>query len=152
MTVQAGIAFKALPAGDRTSVFGRRFLLGSHPAGKILRSVYKNAEQHLGVLRSAILCALAKKDSRALRVYPHSVGMVRNEVRFSCELRHPKAVVGIGREQLQERWRRMIRIAPRNVQFFGRDDPQLRVSKLPPVLMSNRDHIQSARRLRSILD
>ena len=38
------------------------------------------------------------------------------------------------------------------MQFVGCDDPQLRVTKLPPVLMSNHDHIQSASRLGSILN
>src|ERR1700691_3295692 len=46
----------------------------------------------------------------------------------------------------------MTRVADRNVQFVGGDDPQLRITKFPPVLMSNRDHIQSASRLGSILD
>ena len=69
-----------------------------------------------------------------------------------CQLRNPKAVVRICGKQLQKRWCRMTGIAHRDVQFVGGDDPQLRISKLPPVLMSNRDHIQSARRFWSILD
>src|SRR5579862_2635876 len=99
MAIHASIPFKHSPARGCTSVFESGFLLGAHPAGKILRSIDRNAEQHLGVLRSAVLRTLAQKNAGALRVYPHSVGMVWNEVGLSCKLRHPKAVVGIGREQ-----------------------------------------------------
>src|SRR5207248_1531105 len=75
-----------------------------------------------------------------------------NEVGLSSKLRHPKAVVGIGRKQLQKRWCRMTGIAHRDVQFVGGDDPQLRISKLPPVLMSDRGDLYRARRLWSILN
>src|SRR5580658_7986960 len=104
------------------------------------------------MLDSAILRTLTNEDSCALRVHPHSVGMVWNKVRFAGKFRHPKAVVSIGREQLQERRCRMFTIAHGDVQFVGGDDPQLWISKLPPVLMSNRDYIHSARRFGNILD
>src|SRR5580692_5951205 len=78
--------------------------------------------------------------------------MVRNEVRLPRKLRHPEAVVSIGREQLQERWCRMAGIAHRDVQFVSCDDSQPRVSKLPPVLMPNRGDLYSARRFWSILN
>src|ERR1700683_5117914 len=104
MAVHASVPFKHSPARDCTGIFDRGLLLGMHPVCKLLGSIYRNAEQHLGVLCSAVLCALTKKNACALRVHPHFVGMVRNEVRLACELRHPKAVVGIGREQLQKRW------------------------------------------------
>src|SRR5271155_4819459 len=98
------------------------------------------------MLYSAVLRTLANEDACSLRVHPHSVGVVRNKVRLACKLRHPKAVVGIGRKQLQKCWRRMIRIAHWDVQFISSDDPQLRVSKFPPVLMSNRGDFYSSRR------
>src|SRR6266436_1778040 len=78
--------------------------------------------------------------------------MVRNEVGLASKLRHPKAVVGIGRKQLQKRWRRMTGIAHRDMQLVGCDDPQPRISKLPPVLMSNHGDLYSARRFWSILN
>src|ERR1700722_17867028 len=108
MTVHASITFKHSPARDGGRVFDCGLLLRTHPGGKIFRSIYRNAEQHLGVLYSAILCTLTNEDSCALRVHPHSVGMVGDEVCFTGELRHPKAVGGVGREQLQERRCRMI--------------------------------------------
>ena len=104
------------------------------------------------MLHSAILCTLAQKDAGALRIHPHSVWVVRNEVRFACKLRHPKAVVSIGREQLEKCWCRMTGIAHRDVQFVGGDDPQSGITKLPPVLMSNRGDLYSARRFWSILN
>src|ERR1700728_1992603 len=152
MTVHAGIPFKHSPAGDCTSVFDRGFLLSLNPVGKILRSLHRNAEEHLGVLGSAVLRTLTKKDSRVLRVHPHSVGVIWNEVRLAGKFRHPKAVVSIGREQLQKRRRRMTGIAHWDVQFVGGDNPQPRIAKFPPVLMSNSDHIHSASRLWSILN
>ncbi len=90
------------------------------------------------MLNSAVLRALAKKDSGALRVHPHSVRMVGNQVGLAGEFRDPEAVVGVGRKQGQERRSRMRGIAHRDVQFIRCNDPQLRVAKLPPVLMSDR--------------
>jgi hypothetical protein len=87
------------------------------------------------VLRAAILRALAEIDSRPGRVHPHLVYAIRNQVGFSAELGDPEAVVGIGRQQLQECWCRVGRIARRNVQLVGRDDAELWISKLPPVLV-----------------
>src|SRR5258707_153565 len=78
--------------------------------------------------------------------------MVRNEVSLASKLRHPKAVVGIDRKQLQKRWCRMTGITHWDVQFVGCDDPELRIAKLPPVLMSNRGDLYSSRRFRSILN
>src|SRR5258708_7912187 len=46
----------------------------------------------------------------------------------------------------------MTGIVPRVWQFFGCTDPQPRISKLPPVLMSNRGDLYSARRFWSILN
>ena len=45
----------------------------------------------------------------------------------------------------------MTGIADWNMQFIRRDNIQLRVAKLPPVLMPDRDHIQSAGWLWSVL-
>ena len=45
----------------------------------------------------------------------------------------------------------MTGIADWNMQFVRRDNTELRVAKLPPVLMPDRDHIQSAGWLWSVL-
>src|SRR5580704_14100567 len=46
----------------------------------------------------------------------------------------------------------MTGIANWDVQFVGGDDPQLRIAKLPPVLMSNRGHLKTAGRHWNILN
>src|SRR5258707_97934 len=46
----------------------------------------------------------------------------------------------------------MTGIAHRDVQFVGCDDPQSRISKFPPVLMSNRGDLYSVGRFWSILN
>src|SRR5712675_3630754 len=46
----------------------------------------------------------------------------------------------------------MTGVAQRDVQFVGCNDSQLRISELPPVLMSNRGDLYSARRFWSILN
>src|ERR1700691_1863695 len=79
MAVHAGISFKHPPASDDTIVLDRGFLLGAYPGGKILRRIHRNAEEHFGVLHTAVLGTLTNKDSGALRVHPHFVGMVRNK-------------------------------------------------------------------------
>jgi len=151
MTVHAGIPFKYPPSCDCAGIFGCGFLLSVYPSGKIVWVIDRNAEQHLRVLRSAVLRTLTQKDAWALRVYPHSVGMVGNEVGLACQLRYPETMVGVGREQLQKRRCRMTWIAHRNMQLVCCDDPKLWIAKFPPVLMSNRDHIQSAGRFGRIL-
>src|SRR5882762_10010122 len=78
--------------------------------------------------------------------------MVRNEVGLASKLRHPKAVVGIGRKQLKECRCRMTGIAHRDVQFVSCYDPQFGIANLPPVLMSNRSDLYSARRFWSVLN
>ena len=100
--MQALLSKTRLPRWRHACVLSRGLLLCAHPRGKIFRTVHRNAQQHLGMLCSAVLRALAKKDSRALRVHPHSVRVVGNQVGLSREFRDPEAVVGIGRKQLQE--------------------------------------------------
>ena len=56
------------------------------------------------MLYSAILSALAKKYSRALRVDPHPVWVIGNEVRLAAKRRHPEAVIRVGGKQLKETW------------------------------------------------
>ena len=120
-------------------------LLCADPRGKIRGPVHGNAQQHLGVLRAAILRALAEIDSRTRRVDPHLVHAIRNQVGLAAQLRDPEAVVGVGRQQLQECGRGMRGIAHRNVQFVCRDDAELRIPELPPELMADDGDVESRR-------
>src|SRR5579862_8202287 len=104
------------------------------------------------MLNPAVLCALAKKNSRALRVHPYTVRMVGNQVGFAREFRDPEAVIGVSRKQGQERRSRIRGIAHRDVQLIRGNDPQLRVAKLPPVLVSDGGDLDGARGLGSILN
>ena len=52
-------------------------------------------QQHLGVLRPAILCTLAEVDSCLLRVNPHRIGMIRNQIRLTSQPWDPETVVSI---------------------------------------------------------
>src|SRR5271169_6906786 len=104
------------------------------------------------MLNSAVLRALAKKDSRALRVHPHVVRMVGNEVGLAGEFRDPEAVVGVGGKQGQERRSRIRGIAHRDVQLIRGNNPQLRIAKFPPVLVSDGSDLDGARGLGSILN
>src|SRR5882724_7679912 len=96
MAVHAGIAFKHSPTCDYACVLDCRTLLGANPGSKLLWSIHRNAEQHFRVLCSTVLGTLAKKDACALRIHPHLVWVVWNEVGLASKLRHPKAVIGVG--------------------------------------------------------
>src|SRR5207245_7765883 len=110
------------------------------------------AEQHLSVLRSAILRALAQVDPWPGRVHPHLVLAIRNQVGLPAQLRNPETVVGIGREQLEEGRRWMLRVTDRNVQFICRNNAEIWISELPPILMADDRDIYGASGLGSVLD
>ena len=77
-----------------------RLLLLLNPTLEILLRLYVHTQQHLGVLGSAILGALAEVESRFVRVDPHIIGVIGDQVGLTREARNPEAVIGIGREQL----------------------------------------------------
>src|SRR5437016_784537 len=104
------------------------------------------------MLNPAVLRALTKKDSGAQWVHPHSVRMVGNQVGLTREFRDPEAVVSVSRKQGQERRSRIRGIAHRDVQLIRCNDPQLRVAKLPPVLVPDGSDLDGARWLGSILN
>src|ERR1700745_2198135 len=104
------------------------------------------------MLNSAVLRALAKKDSGAQWVHPNSVRMVGNQVGLAREFRNPEAVVSVSRKQGQERRSGIRWIAHRDVQLIGCNDPQLRVTKLPPELVPDGSDLDGARWLRSVLN
>ena len=89
------------------------------------------------MLHSAVLRALADIHSNFMRIDPHFVNAIRNQIRLSRKTRNPKAVVRVRGKQFQESGRGMRGIADRNVQFICSDDPQRGVSKFPPELMAD---------------
>src|SRR5207247_9061560 len=135
LTVAAGGRSENAPAGDRLFVPNRGLQLCPTPSVEIFSTVHRHAQQHLGVLRPAILRALAEKDAGAIRIHPHLVYPIRNQVGFTGKLRNPEAVVSVGGKQLQECWLRTCRIAHGNVQLVCRHDPEPWIPKLPPELV-----------------
>src|SRR4029077_18612845 len=101
-------------------------------------TIDRDSQKHLRVLGSAILRALAEKNAGAVRVHPHAVGVIRNQVGFASELRNPEAVVRVSRKQTQECRSGMTRVTYRDVQLVRGNDAQFRIAKLPPVLVADR--------------
>src|ERR1700730_14455823 len=127
-------------------------LLRENPILECFGAVHRHLEKHLRVLRAAILRTLSQIDSRALRVHPHFIYPVRDQVRFPSKLWYPEAVIGIGRKQFQEGGLGMRRVTDGNVQFVRGDDTERRISELPPELMPNDSYFHRRGRFRSILD
>ena len=70
--------------------------------------------------------------------------MVRNQIRFAGQARHPEAVVRIGGKQRKKRGRGMRRVADRNVQFIRRNHFEIRVAILPPILVADHSDFDGA--------
>ena len=85
----------------------RRLLLLLNPRDRIQRAVHGDAQQHLGVLGSAVLRALPQVDARLVRVNPRLVHAVRNQVRLAGQARNPEAVIRVGGQQRDECRRRV---------------------------------------------
>src|ERR1700756_2451547 len=81
-----------------------------NPAVELRAGLHIDAEKHLGVLRPAILCALAQIEPGLLRVKPHAVRVVGNQVGLPAQRRNPEAVIRICGEQTNEGWCRMSRV------------------------------------------
>src|ERR1700688_134031 len=152
VAVDACSVFEHLPACHNARVLNCELLLAANPRREVLRTIDRYAQKHLRMLGPAILRALAEKNSCVVRIHPHPVRMIGNKVCLARKLRNPETMVCVSRKQPQESWRRMTRVAYRNVQLVRSNDAELRIAKLPPVLMSNRGDLYSARRLWSILN
>lgn len=111
--------------------------LGGDPISELLGRIDVDTEEHFGVLRAAVLGALAEVYAGFVRIDPCGIDAIGNEVGFSSELWNPKAVVGIDGEQFDESGRGIGAIADRNVEFIGSDDAESRVTELPPELMAD---------------
>src|SRR6266576_4579586 len=82
VTVHAGRRLEDLPAASDGGIRARRSALRFDPAVEVLARVDVHAQQHLGVLRAAILGALAEVEARLARVDPHRIRVVGNQVRL----------------------------------------------------------------------
>jgi len=152
MAVHARGRFEDALSGDFLLVRIRGLLLCADPCFEGFGTFDRNPQQHFRVLRAAVLSALPEKDARLVRVQPHLVDAIWNEVCFSRKLRNPKAVISVGGEQFQECGRRMSGIADGNMQLVRCNDAERRVSKLPPELVTDDGDFQSRGGFRSVLD
>jgi hypothetical protein len=81
-----------------------------------------NADQHLGMLDSTVLCALAKINAGLVRIDPHTIRMIGDEVRLPGKTWYPEAVIRIRRKQREESRSWVRRITDRYVQFIRSHD------------------------------
>ena len=142
--MQAVVSKTRLPAIAASSST-RGLLLRADPRVEVLGAVDRHAQQHLGVLRSAVLRALAEKDARCAAGSIH-ISLTRFGIRSvlpaSCGIQKLWSVsadssfrnVGVG----------CARIAHRNVQLVGGDDAELGIAELPPELMPDDGDFDSA--------
>src|SRR5260370_35612492 len=104
------------------------------------------------MLGAAVFAALPEISSRDLRIDPHRIFLIRDNVSFACQARHPETMHDVGRLEIEKRRRRTTRIAQRHVKFVGGDDAECRIAKLPPPLMSDHVDAERSRRPRRRLD
>ena len=83
MAVDASRSLENEPARGRGRIVLGQLLLLLHPSIKVLTGVHIDAEQHLRVLRAAVLGALADEKAGPFRLNPHRVYFVGDEVRLA---------------------------------------------------------------------
>ena len=150
--MQAVVSKTRLPAiADSSSTRG--LLLRREPTRRSRRALSTDTRSSILACCVPQYCAhWPRKMPGRMRIHPHLVDAVRNQVGLAGELRNPEAVVGVGGQQLQERRSRPRRIAHRNVQLVGRDDAERRIAVLPPELMPDDRDFEGGRRLWRVLD
>src|ERR1700751_569074 len=97
MTVYAGRGFKDLSALLRRTVRHCRPFFFLNPPIKLFRGINVYAQEHLGMLDAAVLSALPDIPTCFMRLNPHVIDAVWNQIRLSRQTRHPKTVVRICR-------------------------------------------------------
>src|SRR5262245_1542145 len=119
VAVDAGSLLENKPAGRSVRIVLGEFLLLLHPAVEVLTRVYIDAEQHLCMLGAAVLGALAQKQPGALRLDPHRVHLVGDEVCLAGQTRHPETVHDVCRTQIEESWQSVATLTDGYVQLIG---------------------------------
>src|SRR5215471_17706911 len=117
VAVDAREGEKALTPGCRQSVFRRGPTLGRRPAGELFGGMSDDSNAHFRVLRPAIFGAVAEICARLLRLDPHTVDAVRDQVGLPCELRNPETMRDVRRLERKESELAPARFTDRNVQL-----------------------------------
>ena len=86
-----------------------------------------------------------------MRIDPHRIFLIRDDVSLAGKARHPEAMRDVGRLEIEKGRRGILRIAQRHVQLVGGDDAEVRVAELPPPLMRDDVDAERARRPRRCL-
>ena len=93
------------------------------------------------MLSSAILRALPQIKSGLLRIDPHGIHAIRNQVGFAGQPRHPETVVGIGRGQRKVCRRGMRGSLTGTCSSFAVTTAEAGIAILPPELMADDGHV-----------
>src|SRR5258707_1365198 len=89
VAVYACGGFKHAPTGGFFGILIRELALCADPSLEIHGAVYRDAQKHLGVLRSAILSALAEIHAGLARIYPRVVDTIGYQVGLARQLGNP---------------------------------------------------------------
>ena len=111
-----------------------------------------NADEHLGMFNSAVLCALAEINACFVRIDPHTIRMIGYQVRLTCKTRYPEAVVRIRGKQREKSRSWVRRVTYRYVQLIRSHDIEARVAILPPILMADDSDFDSITRFCGFLN
>src|SRR6266481_9974382 len=87
-----------------------------------------------------------------MRLDPHVINAIWNQICLSCKTWDPEAVVGSRRSQGHEGRCWMRRVAHRYMRFVGGDHTQGGITEFPPKLMADGDDFDRPGRLGGILD
>src|SRR6476646_11561407 len=119
MTVDAGGSLEDAPPSVYSVIRVRLLILLLNPAFELIAGLDIDAQKHLGVLCAAILRTLPQENARLMRINPHRIYPIGNQIGFARKARNPKAVIGIGGSQCDEGPGRVLRVAQRYVQLIG---------------------------------
>src|SRR5580692_1042293 len=100
------------------------------------------------MLRSAVLRTLPQVEANLMRVNPHAIGVIGNQVGFAGEAWHPETVICIRRQERDRYWRHVIAVTHWDVQFVCSHDSECRVAVLPPELVCDSDYLDRMARSR----
>jgi len=102
VAVHTSGAFEHMLAGQLCTCGGNGLLLLPNPFVKFRLRLDCHTQQHFGVLRPAVLCALSDVNAGVPGVHPHFVCAIGNEVCLAGQLGYPETVVRVRRKQFQE--------------------------------------------------
>src|SRR5260370_28877164 len=95
VTIYARSCFKNTPPRTRFVVVLCRLFLSLDPRSELFGAIDRHSEQHLPVLRSAVLRTLADVDASLVRVDPCVIYAIREQVCLPRKFRKPTALIAV---------------------------------------------------------